>query len=99
MKFFLFVSFIALSLTTNAGKMKELMMEAGDAINYEMYKNADLSVENIRNHKLGSVDGLVTVSADVMTRGPHSGRIGFWTCVVFFQIQNQVAEFKDIECH
>lgn len=79
--------------------MKELLIETDDAINYEMYKNADLSVEEISNHKLGSKDGLITVTADVVTRNPHNGKLGSWECVVSFKLENQVAEFSDIDCH
>ncbi len=98
MKKLIFISAILLSMTASAGKIKELVIETDDAISYEMYNNADLSVESIDNHQLGMNGDLVTVTADVTTRNPHNGRIGSWTCTVSFEKIANVFEFKDIEC-
>lgn len=99
MKFlFLSISLLFLAVSTQAGKMKDLLMETDDAVSYEMYKNADLSVESISNHKLGSDKGLVTVTADVVTRNPFNKMLSTWSCTVYFDIKNQVVEYKDINC-
>lgn len=98
MKFLIFSVLFSLALNTQAGRMKELLMETDEAIVHEMYKNADLSVLSIENHKLGSEKGLITVTADVETRNPHNGRAGSWSCTVFYEIKNQVVEYKDIDC-
>lgn len=92
------IALVALSTNVQAGKIKELLIETDDAINYEMYNYADLSVESISNHDLQLTTDGVQVVADVVTRNPHTGRIGNWSCTVRFTKMNESMEFKDIDC-
>ncbi|MCK6595602.1 MAG: hypothetical protein L6Q33_10405 [Bacteriovoracaceae bacterium] len=88
----------ALTSSVQAGKIKELLIETDDAINHEMYDYADLSVESISNHDLQMTSDGVQVIADVVTRNPHTGRLGNWTCTVSFTKINESMEYKDIDC-
>ena len=88
----------ALTTSVQAGKIKELLIETDDAINHEMYDYADLAVESISNHDLQMTSDGVQVVADVVTRNPHTGRLGNWTCTVSFTKINESMEYKDIDC-
>ncbi len=91
--------FSAYAVGTNASKMKDLYMKTNDAINYEMYENADLSVVSIANYKIGSTStGKITVTADVTTKNPHNKYLANWRCMVFFDKNNEELVFDKIDC-
>lgn len=92
-------AFLGFSSLAFAGKLKELVLDADEAINYEFYENGDRTVLQIENHQLISTKVGVGVTAIVTTKNVFNNTIQTWNCLVSFtKNQNEVFEFQDIDC-
>lgn len=94
-----FVAVCSLSLSTNAmaGGVKNLMMDAEDAIVSEFFDNG-LQVDSISNHSFTPVKGGIGVKADVETINPTSRMGQSWTCVVSFEKNGTSYSAYDVDC-
>ena len=85
-KLFLSLAAISmLSLTSNAfaGGVKNLLIDAEEAIAEEFYPQG-LQVESVSNHQFTPVNNGIGVKADVETINPKDLSAQSWTCVVTF---------------
>ncbi|AUN97394.1 hypothetical protein DOM21_14490 [Bacteriovorax stolpii] len=88
-----------LFMSTNAfaGAMKELVIEAEDAIIAEFYDNGR-EVTSITNHSLVTIKGGVGVKAKVETVNPLNGYPQTWSCLVSFEKSGNSFSPKDVDC-
>lgn len=94
-----FVALCSLSLSTNvfAGGVKDLLIDAEDAIVSEFFANG-LQVDSITNHSFTPVKGGIGVKAEVETINPTSRMGQSWTCVVAFEKKGSSYSAYDVDC-
>lgn len=94
---FIMITGLSLSTNTFAGGVKNIMMDAEDAIYSEFYKNGR-QVESITNYSFTSVKSGIGVKADVETINPQNRYPQSWTCVVTFQKEGNSYLPVDVDC-
>lgn len=91
------ICLLSLSSNSFAGAVKELLMDADDAISSEFFDNG-LQVDSIENHTFTPVKNGIGVKADVETTNPISKIGQSWTCVVTFQKTGTQYLAQDVDC-
>lgn len=96
------LSFLSVALLTlssaHAGQIKEVVIEAEDAIYHEFFQN-DREVLEISNQELVSSKAGVGVKATVVTKNPFNGYIQTWTCVVDLKKDGRSFTAVDVNCN
>lgn len=89
--------FVSLSSNVYAGAVKEVLMDAEDAIYAEFYQNGR-QVTSITDQKFVPVKGGIGVGATVETVNPENGYAQTWSCVVAFERVGNSYSPRDVNC-
>lgn len=89
---------LSVSSSASAGAVKNLLIDAEDAIYSEFFDNG-LRVESIENHSFTPVKNGIGIKADVETTNPTSNMGQSWTCVVTFQKLGSDYLAQDVDCN
>lgn len=90
---------LILSSSSNvfAGGVKNLLMDAEDAIAGKFYEQG-LDVESVTNHQFTPVENGIGIKADVETTNPKNMLGQSWTCVVSFEKAGTKYSPKTVDC-
>lgn len=88
---------IAASSNVSAGAVKDLLIDADDAIYSEFFENG-LHVESIENHTFTPVSNGIGIKAEVETTNPSSNMGQSWTCIVTFKKIGPNYLAQDVDC-
>lgn len=95
---FLSIALLSLSAGTYAGQIKEIVIEAEDAIYHEFFQN-DREVVSITNQELVSSKVGFGVKATVTTRNPFNGYLQTWSCLVDLKRDGRSFSAVDVNCN
>lgn len=92
------IALLVLSASTQAGALKNLIIETDDAIYAEFYENAERSVVSITEHELETLlDNGVQIKAKVVSKTSYN-KLQTWSCVVTFEKTNNKFLPVSVEC-
>lgn len=76
---------IAFSSSSHAGKLKDIVIDAEDAITFNFYDNGGLVVQNISGFEMFTTEIGIEVKANVSTKNGQNGETLNWICFVSFE--------------
>lgn len=92
------ITLLILSASTQAGALKNLVIETDDAIYAEFYNNAERSVVSITEHELADLTAAgVNIKAKVVSKTSYN-KLQTWSCVVSFEKTNNKFIPVAVEC-
>lgn len=91
------IALLVLSASTQAGALKNLIIETDDAIYAEFYENAERSVVSITEHELVTTTSGVDVKTKVVSKTSYN-KLQTWSCVVSFEKTNNKFIPVAVEC-
>lgn len=79
------VVLIAFSSNSYAGRMKDLVIDAEDAIYFDFQKTPDLAIEKISGFEMFTTEIGIEVKASVLTKNTQNNESRNWICFVSFE--------------
>ncbi|RPJ78568.1 MAG: hypothetical protein EHM20_03600 [Alphaproteobacteria bacterium] len=82
---FIALILIMFSTSSYAGKLKDLVIDAEDAITFDFHDKGDLVVESVSGFEMFTTEIGIEVKASVLTKNNQNGEIHNWICFVSFE--------------